>query len=436
LVRLVAVNPEAPPDPELETGVVGRIDLAVGEEWSLLQGTAVLSDVASSIVVVLAAGGDGTRVCFDDISVEVDLPLPRCGPQPGQLTPLEGGRPAFDLGIVSESLRSPTDAGRAALAGDASRIADLVNIFVHVRWNAITGRPLLDGFENELLQASQLRRLGIGRMLTFDLTHDSLAGIGHINPRPDGEPVGRLDDPGVAEAYLDELDALVGAIDPEIVSVGIETDLFYERHPDQWDAFRDMLCAARARLKAEDPALHITTYFILDALVRLDGTIDPDGAEALRRLEPCIDSIGYSVYPADGTRHLDDYPNGYLSAASTIVPGLPLIVPECGFRSDAPYSEAEQEAFLRRLIAELENVPTRAVVWYSLYDQTYLGIDASFQEAFRHIGLRSLDGAPKASWALLRDTHALRRHRRSLEPPGGIACQSSLPPSKPARIRK
>lgn len=97
-----------------------------------------------------------------------------------------------------------------------------------------------------------------------------------------------------------------------------------------------------------------------------------------------------------------------------MAPELPLIIPEFGYRSDGSYFEAEQEAFLRRAFEELRSERVVAAVWYSLNDQTYLGVDDFFQEAFRTIGLRNLDGTPKRAYRLLQRLHHLgRRLHRS-----------------------
>jgi hypothetical protein len=203
------------------------------------------------------------------------------------------------------------------------------------------------------------------------------------------------------------------------VSVGIETDFFWESHPDQWDAFREMLCTARDRIEAIDPDIHVTTYFTLSNLIKPDGSPDQEGQAAMRELLPCIESVGYSTYPADGTRRLEDLPAGYFTAASEVAPDLPLIIPEFGYRSDGVYSEEEQEAFLRSAIDELSGEQVIALVWYSLNDQTYLGVDAFFQDWFRHIGLRHLDGTPKRAHVLLGRLH--NHGRRIRMSPGWIA---------------
>jgi len=124
-----------------------------------------------------------------------------------------------------------------------------------------------------------------------------------------------------------------------------------------------------------------------------------------------IDSVGYSDYWADGARHVEDIPPGYFLAASAVAPELPLILPEFGYRADEVYSEAEQEAYLRRVFSELRGHPVRAAVLYSLYDQAYLGTATWFTEAFGGIGMIRLDGTPKRSYALL------HRTRRQQGPP-------------------
>jgi len=151
----------------------------------------------------------------------------------------------------------------------------------------------------------------------------------------------------------------------------------------------------------------VTTYFTLDDLVANDLTPNVEGQAALRALLPllpCIDSVGFSFYPADGVRPVDDLPDGLMTAASVVAPELPLIVPEFGMRSDGIYSEADQEGFLRWALADLTAHPTVAAFWYSLHDQTYLGTGFYFQDAFRHVGMFDHKGVPKRIWKMLQRT--------------------------------
>lgn len=412
VVQLIAVNPEAPADPETGIHEVGHVVLgSQQQDWTQLSDTVTLTDVAELLVVMLVASGEGAIARFDDVSVTASLEEHDDGPAPAELPLPAGGAPRFLIGVTNESTRNPSDAAHRDLPLEAARIAELVNLFVHVRWNALAGKPPLDGHDRILEQGELLRRHGMHRMVTLDFTHDSLEGLGDLNPMPDGSPVGRLDEVEVREAYLAELEALVESVRPSIVSVGIETDFFWKQHPDQWPAFRDLLCQARSRIETIDPAIHVTTYFTLGTLVAPDTSLMPQGTAAMRELLPCIESVGYSYYPADGARRLADIPDGMFTAALAVAPDLELIIPEFGYRSDGIYSEEDQEAFLRRAVDELAGVDVVAMVWYSLYDQTYLGVDPWFQEAFRSIGLRRLDGTPKRSHALLEHIRVDGRRR-------------------------
>jgi len=410
--QLVAINPEVPVDPETGIPHVGFVQLTTASgAWAPLEGSITLQGAAQLIAVVLFVGGEETVGDFDDVSVTADMEFPPCGPFPIGAEPLHDGLPPFPIGITNENPRNASDAGRADLVARATETVDMVNLFVHIRWNGLRNLPMLAGHDRVIDTAARLARAGLPRMLTFDFTHDSVEGIGDLNPLPDGTLPGRLDDPGVSEAYLDELEALTEAMDPEIVSVGIETDFFWRAHPGQWPAFRDLLCTANTRLEARHPGIHVTTYFTLSSLVDSDGAPVQSGQDALRSLLPCIDSVGYSDYWADGNRHVEDIPPGYFLAAGQVAPGLPLILPELGYRADAVYPESEQEAYLRRLFSELGQYPVRAAVLYSLYDQAYLGAPAFFKTAFGGLGLIRLDGTPKKSFVLL------HRTRRSFAPP-------------------
>ncbi len=410
--QLAAINPEVPLDPETGISHVGFLQLAPSAgAWEDLEGSITLNGPAQFIALVLFVIGDGAVASFDDVSVAAEMDFADCGPLPNDVEPLHNGPPPFPIGITNENPRNTSDQGLADLAARAAETMDVVNLFVHIRWNRLSGLPMLAGHQQIIDSAKTLTRLGVSRMVTLDFTHDSIEGIGDLNPLPDGSLPGRLDDAGVAEAYLDELEALAAVIEPDIVSVGIETDFFWRAHPDQWTAFRTLLCAARTRLKAQHPDIHVTTYFTLSALVDREGGSIQSGQAALRELLPCIDSVGYSDYPADGARRVEDIPSGYFVAASAVAPHLPLILPEFGYRADEVYSESEQEAYLRRVFAELGEHPVRAAILYSLYDQSYLGSPSWFREAFSGIGLFRLDGSPKRSYALI---HRTRRQNGPL----------------------
>lgn len=416
-VQMAALNPEAEIDPSVGFSHVGYTLLtATSAGRHELTDSIILSGPAELISVALVVSGSGSAD-FDNVSVTADIGWPSCGPPFHETALPSTGLPAYPIGFTNESVRNISDRALSDLTARLAESSDLVNLFAHIRWNALAGLDLLAGHQRVLTAAEDARRYGLQRMLTLDFTHADIDGIGDVNPMPDGTPVGRLDDPGVSDAYVDELEALVRVTGASIVSVGIETDFFWTNHPDQWSAYRSMLCSARDRLHSVDPSIHVTTYFTLEGLVHPDLSPNLAGQAAFRELGPCIDSVGYSYYPCDGVRHLSDIPPGMFEAAQEVAPGLPLIIPEFGHRTDGVYSEREQVDFLRRAMDELSGHEVVAMVVYSLYDQTYFGAPPFFQDAFRSIGVLRLDGSPKEAWRLLRRI----RWSRDRPIPTGIA---------------
>jgi len=226
-IQVVALNPEVPPDPLTGVPHVGFLDLhSTGSGWMDLTGEVELIGVAELVAVALYVVGDGALIRVDDVLLEANLERPSCSPSTEPVLPLADGLPPFRLGLVNENPRSESDRGRAELTARAADVADLVNLFAHVRWNGLRGSQLLDGHETVLDVAGRARELGLDRMLTLDFTYAALEGLGDINPIPDGTPVESLDGPTRA-AYLAELEALVVAVGAEIVSVGIETNFFW-----------------------------------------------------------------------------------------------------------------------------------------------------------------------------------------------------------------
>ncbi len=408
-VQFAALNPEAPIDPAVGFSHVGHLLLTTATRGRQeLSGSVTLTGPAEFLAVVLMVVGDDAVAVFDDVSVTADVPRPDCGPSFLATNLPSSGVPSFPIGLTNENPRNQSDHARRELSARLAEGADIINLFVHIRWNALTGLPLLNGHERIVLSAQEARRNTLPRMLTFDFTHADLDGLGDVNPLPDGAPVGRLDDPGVSEAYVEEIVALATVTGASIVSVGIETDYFLLAHPDQWPAFRTMLCTAHDRLRSLDPEIHVTTYFTLETLIHPDLSPNIDGQAAFRELAPCFDSVGYSYYPADGIHHLEDIVPGMFAAASEVAPGMPLIIPEFGFPSGGIYTEGEQADFLRRAMEELAGHEVTAMIIYSLYDQTYFGAPQYFQDAFKSIGARHLDGASKEVWQMLRHIRWLR----------------------------
>jgi len=84
-------------------------------------------------------------------------------------------------------------------------------------------------------------------------------------------------------------------------------------------------------------------------------------------------------------------------------------VPEFGAAGggDTSFSESEQAGILRQMLQEFAAADPVAVIWYSLYDQTYLGSPPWFKQAFRYLGMHDFSGTPKEVFILWKKVHEL-----------------------------
>lgn len=364
----------------------------------------VATGPASALVVLLAAERWGSGAWFDDVRVVFDVAESGSGPDTSDVEdPLGGAERNFYLGTASEIARNQSEAAWDDLPDEISEIGDMINVFAHIKWNGLTDTPLLNGHEPQTGIAHDARGLGLARMLTFDFTHDDPETVGEINPLPDGTPVEALT-PEVRSAYTAELLALVDAMEPIIVSVGIETSLLYAVRPDQWDNYVLLLEEVADALCSHSP-MHITTYFILDQMIDDEGIFDPEMRAAWDMVLPYCESVAFSYYPelADTVVYESE---GFFGSVQQLAPDKPLLIPEFGIRSDPEqgFSERIQYEFMSKVVSDVAATEPHpvAMIWYPMHDIQYLGAPEWFKEAFATIGLRHYAGTPKLAHAAFR----------------------------------
>ena len=395
---LFAYNPESVDSLFNSIPVVGYAILMPDSSdtgWVTLADSFVAMGPAEMMAVVLLVNGEGGGGWFDDVQVIFDVAEAGTGPDTSDVDdPLEGSPRNFYIGVVPEIARNHSEAAYEDLPYDIAEVSDIVNVFAHIKWNGLTGMPLLNGYEEQLQISSQAEALGLARMLTLDFTHGSVESIGEINPMPDGTPVDSLS-PRVRQAYVDELVALVDEINPIIVSVGIETSIFYVTRPDQWNNYVLLLKEVCDAL-SDRSEIHITAYFVLEQMISPDGTFDTDMRNAWEQILPYCSSIAYSFYPNSPDTSI--YVPDYFTLAKELAPDKPLLIPEFGCPSDTAlgFSEKIQYQFMRKIVASVAaTTPSPvAIIWYQMYDTQYLGAPKWFKQ-FATIGMRDFAGTPK-----------------------------------------
>jgi hypothetical protein len=314
----------------------------------------------------------------------------------------------------------------------AASAAEVLNVFFAVQWCRLGGDACSENPQHafDLEQAAAARQQGLKVALTFDFTHgdpEDAATIGDLNPLPDGSSPGTLLDVPVRRALTDELLWAVDRAQPDLVMVGIEVDIFAERHPEQWSAFVAMEREIHDRIKAASPATHVTCYHRINWSIDDQGQLRPEAAAIWRELLGGVDSIAYSIYPNTALPGLPvaSYPPGYFARPSDIAPDLPVLIPELGMAGGdgSSYTQSDQAAALSAMLSELATVNPVTVIWFQLFDRLYLEAPQWVSDAFDHIGMMDLAGTPKESFVIWQKTYALPR----LQPPRRVSGRLGRP---------
>jgi hypothetical protein len=402
VIMLLAPDLSLPPDPDFGVGLAVKIILIADSAEGVfrsIEGQCTATGNSNYMFVYLYASGTEGAAWFDNVRVELDVDP--AGPYPSPaVSPIE--RRSFDMGFVQENPQDLSEKAMEELLGAVASAGETINLFFHVRWCGLTGEDPAWAHRHQLQQAAYARRAGLKVALSFDFTHDNPESIGDINPKPDESPVGSLATRAVSRAYLDELFFLAEKVRPEIVIVGIEMDIFHDKHPEQWPAYVAMFKAAADTLTRRYPGVHVTAYFTLPWMVDTEGRINSSHAAVWRQLLPQLQSVAYSTYPCvlglTGIVPVE----GYFRKPAEIIPELPVLIPEFGVPGgpDAQLSMDEQAQWLSRMLREFSEVNTRLVCWFSMFDQSYFDIPAYFREAFARLGMHDRNGTAKPAWAL------------------------------------
>jgi len=358
---------------------------------------------AQLMAVLISVNGPANEAWFDDIRVTYDVADEHPGPDTSEVAnPLGTSPREFYIGTTSEVTRNFSEAALEDLPSEIAEVGDMVNIFTHIKWNDLRDTTLLAGHDRPLFVSELAEDIGLARALTFDFTHDTPTTVGEINPMPDGTPVDSLS-PEVREAYINELLALVDEIDPVIVIVGIETDIFFGVRPDQWDNYVLLMSEVTTALSSR-PEIHITAYFCYDHMVSYDGFFNSELRDAWLEIMPYCESIGFSFYP--DTNDISWFAPDYFTLAQSLDPTKPMIIPEFGCRSDTlqGFSEDIQLNIISTIVSQLASTspPPVAIICYPMFDINYYGVPEWFTTAFATLGLRDYAGTPKKVHAAFR----------------------------------
>jgi hypothetical protein len=213
-----------------------------------------------------------------------------------------------------------------------------------------------------------------------------------------------FEDPDVRAAFVAYAAYIAKNYKPAYMALGLEINMTYERAPRQFEAFATLYDEAYAVVKGNSPGTKVFPTWQLEDLEGTFGQVHPPRWELIERFRGKMDVLAISTYPFLGeVRSVADIREDYYRQLRTRWSGE-ILVAETGYPSapvegrEAVGTEAEQKAYLQRVLTEAEQLGFSGVVWFAALDPAFATTGPAV--AFKDIGLRRSDGSNKQAWAL------------------------------------
>ena len=210
-------------------------------------------------------------------------------------------------------------------------------------------------------------------------------------------------DPDIRNAFVAYAAYVAKNYQPDYLAIGVEINMTYERAPEQFAAFETLYDEAYAIVKGNSPETKVFPTFQLEDLEGAFGDVHPPRWELIERFSGKMDVLAISTYPFLGeVRMASEVRADYYSQLRQHWDGE-IIISETGYPS-APVegrvivgTEADQNAYLKRLLDEANSLGISHVVWFAALDPAFASTGAT--SVFKDIGLRQSDGSNKQAWA-------------------------------------
>jgi hypothetical protein len=313
----------------------------------------------------------------------------------------------FSITSSPRQVPEATDADRLA----ALRLAYANGVrgqYISLRWSEIEPQPLVYSFQRLVDTLALLRNEG-----TFEV----LIGIQTINTNRRELPADiahlPFDDPQVIARFNRMLDALVPSLSSQVryISIGNEVDGYLVAHPTEWSAYKNFVDATAPHVRMLNPQVRVgsTTTF--------NGA--SSNAQLVAALNANTDVHIFTYYPlnADFTPRAPSIASPDFARMRELAGNKPIVLQEVGYPTSSVLesSESAQATFYNNVfdawVANQSSVSFLNV--YLLHDPTqaecdaqaaYYGLSsANFNALLCSLGLRRVDGTPKAAWQILTD---------------------------------
>jgi hypothetical protein len=327
------------------------------------------------------------------------------GPGPTVIRPVPSGDPrTLRLGFSSLPPERTSDSYIRAFA-TAAQYADAILIQRTPPWEDFMpgGSVSKQTADSTRLETALLDQYRLQLFYAIDPTDGVVQRSRLANLPPSVDPQAGFTDPKVREAFIAYAAYVAKNYQPAYMALGVEVNMTYERAPEQFDAYVSLYDEAYDVVKGNSPKTKVFPTFQLEDLEGTFGDVHPPRWELLEKFSGRMDVLAISTYPFLGeAKSAADIRPDYYSQLKQHWAGE-IIISETGYAS-APVegrvtvgTEADQQAYLDRLLGEANSLGFSLVVWFAALDPAFAGSGAT--SVFKDIGLRKSDGSNKLAWA-------------------------------------
>jgi hypothetical protein len=327
-------------------------------------------------------------------------------PGPTVVRPEAAGDPRYvKLGFSSLPSERTSDSYIKAFA-TAAQYADVVLIQRTPPWeDFLPGGQVSDQTaQSTRLETDLLKEYSnLSLFYAIDPTDGVVQRSRLANLPPQIDPKAGFSDPKVREAFVAYAAYVAKNYKPDYMALGLEVNMTALRAPEQFEAFVTLYDEAYDVVKGNSPKTKVFPTFQLEDLEGTFGDVHPPRWDLLERFRGRMDALAISTYPFLGeAKSTADIRQDYYSQLKTHWDGE-ILISETGYAS-APVegkvivgTEADQQAYLDRLLKEANDLKFSIVVWFAALDPAFASSGAT--SVFKDIGLRKSDGSNKLAWS-------------------------------------
>lgn len=201
------------------------------------------------------------------------------------------------------------------------------------------------------------------------------------------------------QTYKESTIAFVEKYNPEYFVMGIETDIMYEKSPEDYEDFVVFYNEMYDEIKKVSPDTKVFTVFQLEKMKGCEFWVGKPCNSSNSRWELIddfkTDIVAFSTYPCLVYKDPSDIPEDHYTEINQHV-SKPIAFTENGWHTEAyppgwESSEEEQAEYVERFFELTKDLDVELTIWSFMYGQGTI-------QPFNTMGLRRPDGTAKPAW--------------------------------------